>query len=184
MAAKTITNYAVKNKGIAIIQFGTIFNEQTSVSLNITSFTIPRITLQTTDVTFKGVTVSLPGKAIQPETKELAFDMIIDSEWKNYKQLNRWMCGIINVNKQFSTVDTNSVVNTSDATKSIFNKYSCPITVYAINEFKKTVIALKYHNAYIFDIGEVMIEYNGDAEEIHVPLMFKYSNFEIIEGDI
>src|SRR5574344_1305247 len=94
------TNLAVQNKWIALVPLSLLAKDQkqskkfNDIELNLTEFNIPQVEIGSTTASFKGVTIKLPTKVINPDSREIQFSYLIDANWLNYRLLYYWASGI------------------------------------------------------------------------------------------
>jgi hypothetical protein len=84
-----------------------------------------------TSVSYKGYTKYMPTKIMNPDTKELTLEYLIDEKWHNYKSLYLWMNSTEgNINK---TVKDETIAPITP------NMY-LPLRIYLLDNFKHKVI--------------------------------------------
>lgn len=84
-------------------------------------------------MSFRGYEKQIPGKVLNPSTKQLTLDYIVDADWTNYTALYAWMSGIVGVINPITT-DVDEMKNTLNA-----NDY-IPLRIYLLGPYKKKII--------------------------------------------
>lgn len=87
--------------------------------------------MMTDSVSYKGYSKAIPLKVLNPDTKELTLEYIVDEKWQNYKALYNWMSGI------YGTI--NPVTDTSTTEKISPSDY-LPLRIYLLDNFKKKAV--------------------------------------------
>jgi len=168
-------NYATQNKWIAQIPLKQILDDVDDLSLNLTTFAIPSIDINSIEVPFKGIPIELPGTIVQTGGKELLFDYIIDSEWKNYKALYSWVDHLARLTKIVQG-DYSSKFDDDD----IYKNFSIPVTMHLLDEYKNRVLEFKYYNCWIKGFSELSMSYIDEPDELSHNFTIAYSDFEMI----
>ena len=170
-------NLATQNKWLTTIPLTRILDDVSDLSLNLTTFSIPQVDINAVNVSFKGIPVELPGNVIQPDGKELTFNYLIDSEWKNYKMLYSWVDNLSKLTKIVKAEDYTSKFSSS---QEAYGNFSLPITVHLLDEYKERVLEFKYHNCWIKSFGDISMSYKDEPTEIEHSFTVAYSDFELI----
>jgi hypothetical protein len=176
MSTNTL-NFATQNKWLATIPLSQILDDIQDVSLNLTTFAIPSIEINANTVNFKGIPIEVPGTVIQGSGKELTFNYIIDSEWKNYVALYSWVDNLSRLTKIVRSEDYSTRYK---ADPEIYKNFSLPVTVHLLNEYKQRVLEFKYHNCWIKGFSELSMSYTDEPTEISHSFTVAYSDFELI----
>ena len=83
------TELGHQNKYVMIIPIqeavGTQFGK--NLELNLTRFTIPQIQVGSTSAAFKGYQVEVPTGLINPDSKEITVEYLMDENWNTYRAL-------------------------------------------------------------------------------------------------
>ena len=168
-------NYAVQNKWIADIPVSMILENTGDISLNLTTFAIPAVDINAVTVNFKGTSIETPGSVVQASSKELTFNYIIDSNWANYKVLYKYVDQLA----RFTKIVKSEEYSTRGLGNTLYKKFSIPITVYLLNEFKDRVMEFKYYNCWIKSFAELSMSYTDVPSEVTHSFTIAYSDFEL-----
>ena len=172
------TSYATGNKWIADIPLSTVSSELTDTSLNLVSFSIPEIELTASDFSYMGDTVQIPTGVVNPSNKEITFNYLISGDFSQYLNLWKWVSLMATINPPVDVTEQNAGV-TDGMTK--YARYSIPIRVYLMDEFKKQKLSIKYENAWISNFSSLELDYNQDQIAINHSFTLKYSRFFLEE---
>lgn len=154
-------NYAHQNKWYAYFPLEDILGSQfKNLNLHITRFTIPQLQQSSQTVSYRGYEKQIPGKVLNPSTKQLNIEYIVDAEWNNYKSLYSWMSGIVGVINPITTDEAESK-NTLNATDYI------PLRIYLVGPYKKKIIQFKFSNTWIETFGDIQMDVNSPGEVMH-----------------
>ena len=84
----------------------------------------------TTSVSFRGYSKEMPTKILNPETKEVTLEYIVDSDWSNYRSLYAFMSSI------------NGTLNpvSNDEKTGILPSEYLPLRIYLLGPYKKKII--------------------------------------------
>lgn len=104
---------------------------------------------------------------INPDTKELTLEYLVDSNWKNYKALYAWMSGGLGV--------INPVVETAMTITP--DKY-IPLRIYLLDNFKHKVIQFKFSDCFITRFNDIALE-AANSNEVTASVTFCYDEFMI-----
>ena len=97
-------NYANSNKWYAAYPLEDVLGKRyKNLNLHVTNFSIPQLMQSVNTVSFKGYEKEIPGKVINPSTKEVTIEYIVDSNWENYRSLYAFMS---NINGTINPVST------------------------------------------------------------------------------
>ena len=168
-------NYATQNKWIAQVPLKQILDDVDDLSLNLTTFSVPSVDINAVEVQYKAIPIEIPGSVVQAGGKELTFDYLIDSEWRNYKALYTWVDNLARMTK----IVTGTEYSTKLTDDEIYRNFSLPITVHLLNEYKDRVLEFKYHNCWIKSFSELSMSYVDEPAEISHSFTVAYSDFEI-----
>ena len=84
----------------------------------------------TTSVAFRGYSKEIPTKVLNPDTKEITLEYIVDADWQNYRSLYAFMS---NINGTINPV-------TTDQKTGILPSEYLPIRIYLLGPYKKKII--------------------------------------------
>jgi len=167
-------NLATTNKWIADIPLKNILTDLDDVELNLVSFSVPAIEMSSSEISYLGDAVEVPTGVINQGDKTITFNYLISSNWGQYKNLWRWASTLATVNKTMTPTTRDPLT-----TASTYAKYSLPIRVYLIKEFKDVEISIKYSNCWIKSFGELSLDYSDESTPINHSFTVAYSDFEI-----
>ena len=165
------TDYAITNKFIMYIPIQNILGpDYKALELNLTRFSIPQVIIGSTSVSFKGYSAEFPTKVISPDTKELTFEYIVDSNWNNYRALYCWAAniGIITpvTKQQENQIDLSTLL---------------PVRIYLLDQYKRKIIEFIYENCWIKVFQDLQLDYTTQASEVHHSFTLAYTNFSIAD---
>lgn len=87
-------NLANSNKWFAYFPLEDILGRSyAGIEMHLTRFSLPQMEMGSTTVAYRGYQKAIPTKVMNPDTKELTLNYLVDANWQNYKALFLWMCG-------------------------------------------------------------------------------------------
>ena len=166
------TDYAHSNKWWMYVPVANVLGKKYSnLELNLVRCSIPQILMGSTTVSFKSYQYEFPTHVVDPDTKEITIEYLIDEKWYNYRSLYKWCSGMEGqINK---VIDTQDIENISMGTL-------LPCRVYLIDSFKNEIISFLFENCWIKTFNELALEAANPDEIVH-SVTFAYSNFTIEE---
>lgn len=82
------THYAHANHWVGYVPLENVLGRSFSnLQLNLTDFDVPQMVIGSSSVQFKGYMYEVPTHVIDPDTKEITFNYIVDQNFYNYKSL-------------------------------------------------------------------------------------------------
>ena len=104
-------NYAAANSWYLYLPIenilGTSYN---GLNLHVTRFSLPQMEITSATVSYKGYSKEIPTKVINPASKMLTVEYIIDEKWVNYACLYAWLSHIYGtLNPMIENDDTDAV---------------------------------------------------------------------------
>lgn len=167
-------NQAVTNKWVADIPISTIISDIEDTSLSLVTFSIPQTQISSSPISYMGDSVEIPTGVVNPDDKTITFNYLLSSDWSQYKNLQKWVSLLSNVNSTIDVAGQSPILSMSN-----YAIYSLPIRVYILDEFKKMVMSIKYENCWISDFSEISLDYSDDPQPINHSFTIKYSSFKI-----
>jgi hypothetical protein len=173
------TNLAVPNKWIALIPLSLLAKDHAQakkfndIELKLTEFSIPQVELGSTTASFKGVTIKLPTKVINPENREIQFSYLIDANWLNYRLLYYWASGIGIINP---TDESSGDIGTG-----IYASSMIPVHVYLLDSFLKKIIEFKFNNCWISLFSDLLLDCQQPDDKIKHTFTLNYTDYEILD---
>lgn len=142
-------NYAAANSWYAYIPLENILGKKfKNLNLHLTRFSLPSMEMGSTSISYKGYTKEIPTKIMNPDSKQLTLDYIVDEKWQNYRALYSWMSGIYgNINP----------VTTNDETKITATDY-LPLRIYLLDNYKTKIIEFIFENCWIKTFNDLALE--------------------------
>ena len=164
-------NYATANAWYAYLPIESILGKKyKSLNLHLTRFSLPQMNMQTTTVSFRGVTKEIPTKVFNPDDKTLTLEYIVDEKWQNYRSLFAWMSGVTGaINK--ATDDENTGIQPTDY---------IPLRIYLLDNYKKKVIEFVFENTWVKTFESLNLEQNNPGEIVH-SFTFSYDRFSLVD---
>jgi hypothetical protein len=165
-------NLATQSKWFAQIPLNTIFTDYGPKDLcfNLTTYALPEIELGFTEVKYLTKAIPVPSRVIAPGPNDITFTYLMSSTYNQWVMLYRWL--------QRITVELQHDTNIQDIGDR--TKYTVPINVYLLSEFKTPVLNISYKDCWLQKLGEIAFDYR-DAQDTPIVHSFtvKYSHFEI-----
>lgn len=168
-------NLATQSRWMAILPVNQIFpSERKSLSLNLTKFTLPEVTIGSNEVRYQGSFMEVPSRIIDPASKTLEFTYLVSSDFYQYKMLHKWA--------QFIAYNANQPAppDVKDRAENLLN-YAFPVTIILLSEYKKPLISIRYNNCWIKNFGPLSMDYQANDEPVIHTFAMSYSNFEFID---
>lgn len=163
-------NYAAANSWYCYLPLENILGSKYGdLNLHVTRFSLPQQVMLTDSVSYKGYSKEIPLKVLNPDTKELTLEYMVDEKWHNYKALYNWMSGI------YGTL--NPVTNDSTTQKIQPTDY-IPLRIYLLDNYKNRVVQFLFENTFIKTFNDLALEQNNSDVVTH-SFTFAYENFKI-----
>ena len=151
-------NYANQNKWFAYIPLEDVLGKRyKNLNLHITKFSIPQLMQSSSEVSFRGYSKEIPTKVLNPSTKEVNIEYIVDSNWINYRSLYAF---ISNINGTLNPVS-------NDEKTGILPTEYLPLRIYLLGPYKKKIIQFLFENCWIKVFNELQLDVNSPAEVTH-----------------
>ena len=169
------TEYATANRWIGYFPIQNVLGrEYNNLELNLVRFSIPQMVMGSTTTSFKGYQIEYPTKVMDPDSKEINIEYLIDAKWENYKALFNWVSGIEG--------NINPIVG-QNTTTGISTKDFIDCRIWLIDHFKNRIIDFVFHNCWIKKFNDLALEASNTNEITHSFTM-AYSNFEIAKASL
>lgn len=141
------------------------------LELHLTRFSLPQMEMSSTEISYKGYTKSIPTKVMNPQTKELTLEYLVDEYWQNYKALYLWMTSVEG--------NINNVVDGEKINPITPNMY-LPLRIYLLDNYKKKRIQFLFENCWIKLFNDIALEQNNPGE-VTASFTCVYDRFSIEE---
>lgn len=163
---------AISNKWIGYVPLQSVLgNDYKNIELRLVRFSMPQLQIGSSSVSYKGYSIDVPTHLVNPDTKEITWEYIVDEDFENYSALYSWASGIGNI------VDigeeNNNVRTEGELIKSII-----PCRVWLLDSYKKVRREFLFENCWIKNFNELALDYSN-ANEIHHSVTMTYANFKI-----
>lgn len=168
----TNINLATATRWMALIPWQYINANYTTknIGFNLTSFSLPEVTLGSVDVTNFGYPIEFPNYTITTN-KILTFEYMLSTDFHQYEMLWNWANKIVVTDGSGAPGDFGGN-----------NSFLMPIRFLALTEFKKPVFEIRYKDCWVKEIGPITFDYqDGEAINIKHSFTCAYSNFEFID---
>ena len=124
-------NYATQNKWFAYFPLEDVLGKKyKNLNLHLTKFNIPQLEQSSTEASFRGYAKEIPTKVLNPGTKEVTLEYIVDSDWSNYRSLYAFLS---NINGTLNPVS-------DDEKTGILPTEYLPLRIYLLGPYKKKII--------------------------------------------
>lgn len=163
------TNLTNSNKWFAYLPIENVLGKKyNNLTLHLTRFSLPQMTMGSMTVPFKGYQKEMPTKVMNAESKELTFEYLVDERWQNYKALYTLMSG--------TEGNINKVVD--EGLEPISPSDYIPIRIYLLDNYKKKVIQFLFENAWLKIFNDIALE-TQNSDEVTASVTFVYDRFSI-----
>ena len=151
-------NYANQNKWFAYCPLEDVLGKKyKNLNLHLTKFNIPQLMQGTMETSFRGYSKEMPTKILNPSTKEITLEYIVDADWNNYRALYAFMS---NINGTINPVST-------DEKTGILPIEYMPVRIYLLGPYKKKIIQFLFENCWIKVFNELQMDVNQPGEVNH-----------------
>lgn len=151
-------NYANQNKWFAYCPLEDVLGKRyKNLNLHLTKFNIPQLIQGTMEASFRGYAKEMPTKILNPSTKEITLEYLVDSNWENYRALYAFMS---NINGTLNPVST-------DEKTGILPSEYMPVRIYLLGPYKKKIIQFLFENCWIKVFNELYLDVNQPGEVVH-----------------
>ena len=163
---------AIENKWIGYVPLESVLGkEYKNLELRLVRFSMPPIQIGTSVVSFKSYQVEVPTHILNPDTKEITFEYIVDEDFENYVALYNWASGIGNF------VDIGDESNIEN-TQGIITKSMIPVRVWLLDSYKKVRREFLFEGAFIKQFSDLQLNYSS-ANEVHHSFTLAYYDFKV-----
>ena len=162
-------NYATQNKWFAYFPLEDVLGKKyKNLNLHLTKFNIPQLEQSSTEASFRGYAKEIPTKVLNPGTKEVTLEYIVDSDWSNYRSLYAFLS---NINGTLNPVS-------DDEKTGILPTEYLPLRIYLLGPYKKKIIQFLFENCWIKVFNELQLDVNSPAEVTH-SFTIVFDNYKI-----
>lgn len=169
-------NRAINNKWIGYIPIENALGKKfNNLELDLTRFTIPSINVGTATSSFRGISVELPTRVINPSTREISFEYFVSEDWYNYRALYHWASGLGIINPA-TKVEYENVAQGNAATGLENDLINCQ--VWLLNNYKKKILSFTFYNCFIKSFSDLALDYS-QTEIVRHSFRMAYSHFTI-----
>ena len=163
---------AITNKWIGYVPLESVLGKDYSnLELRLTRFTMPPIQIGTSSVSYKSYSLEVPTHVLNPDTKEITFEYVVDEDFENYAALYNWASGIGNI---VDLGDENNNVNT----QGVITKSLIPVRVWLLDSYKKVRREFLFEGAFIKQFNDLQLDFS-QANEIHHSFTMTYYDFKV-----
>jgi hypothetical protein len=172
---KYIDTYGVKNKWIADVPLSVISPDFSDVIFPFTDFVIPEITIGGASTSFKGISVEVPTSITHQADRNITLSYLINEDWTNYFYLYQWA----NIMNKIEDLTPTDPVKTQNALPKPGIYKVLPVYAILIDVYKKPILKVTYHNAWIKHFAELSLDYQSEPAPIKHSFSLHYSHFSI-----
>lgn len=180
------TNRAISNKWIGFVPIESALGKNyKNLELELRRFTIPQVNVGTSTTSFKGISYELPTHVLNPDSREITFEYVVDADWYNYKALYLWASSLGTLNPVDGTAlkasaESKNVIQalgTTPAASGIYNDLlNC--RVWLLSPYKKRIIDFTFYNCFIKSFSDLALDMTN-AEEITHSFSLAYTHMTI-----
>lgn len=150
------TNLTNSNKWFAYFPIESIIGKKyNGLELHLTRFSLPQMEMAGMEVAYRGYKKQVPTKIMNPETKELTLNYLVDEKWQNYKALYLWMTA--------TEGNINNVLPTENISPITPSQY-LPLRIYLMDNYKNKIIQFLFENCWIKLFNDIALEQNNPGE--------------------
>ena len=151
-------NYANQNKWFCYCPLEDVLGKKyKNLNLHLTRFNLPQLLTGTMTTSFRGYSKEMPTKVLNPDTKEITLEYIVDADWQNYRSLYAFMS---NINGTINPVS-------KDKKTGILPSEYMPIRIYLLGPYKKKIIQFLFENCWIKVFNELQLDVNQPGQVSH-----------------
>ena len=172
MTLPNTTNFATNLRWVANIPMNILFPDESDISLNLTTFDIPEVTVDAVETQYQGYTIETPNGLLDSGTKDLSFEYIIDSDMRTYFLLYKW-------SSLYTKSILDNVVENENYSKKDPQTSRVPVFVSILDEYKNVIMKIKYHNCWIKNFSNLSLSYQDEPKPLTHSFTFAYERFEI-----
>lgn len=164
-------SYTTGNQWYAYLPIEDILGKRyKNLDLHLTKFSLPQMEMGSSSVPYKGYSKEIPLKVINPETKQLTLEYLVDEYWQNYKSLFAWQSVITGV--------LNPV--TDDVAGGISPSEYITLRIYLLNNYKKKVLEFEFQNCWLKVFNEISLDVTSQEPVVH-SFTFVYDDYRMVE---
>lgn len=151
-------NYANQNKWFGYLPMEDVLGKRyKNLNLHLTRFSIPQLLQGTMEASFRGYAKEMPTKVLNPSSKEVTLEYIVDADWTNYRALYAFMS---NINGTINPVS-------NDEKTGILPIEYLPLRIYLLGPYKKKIIQFLFEDCWIKVFNELSLDVNQPGEVTH-----------------
>ncbi len=149
------------------------------VQLTIFGTVVPTIQCPPMEVPFSGQFYNITSYS-RPNYPPLAVNFIIDSKFKNYWILWKWLSVLSDpAYGLYGGTDTKDETFRKHLEDGMLTEYQANFSLLAKNEYNQTIIEFRYLNAFITSLGGITYDY-GNTDIIKSSAEFQFSQLDVI----
>lgn len=163
-------NFATNLRWVTNVPFTTLFPDENDIHLNLTQFDIPDIEIGATDASYLGYEIEVPTGLIQAGEKTATFTYIIDAEMYTYWLMYKWA-------GMYTKYIVPTVKDAEEDSPPVSDRI--PISVIILDEYKKPILNVTYHNCWIKSFANLSMSYQDEPAPLQHSFTIAYTNFTI-----
>ena len=167
---------ATVNKWYADIPLSIISKDFKDFTIQLQSFTIPRIEIGHTTLPYKGVDVSVPNRIFNANGKEISFKYLVDENWESYLALYQWANCYQSIDNP--TPDDKVIENDNPHAWWII-----PIHVHLLNPYLNDIMHIMYYGCTLKYFDEFNVTYTEKPTPMTHGFRITYQRVEISHSD-
>lgn len=167
---------ATTNKWYADLPLSLISPDFKDFTIELQDFTIPRIEVGMSKLSFRGTQVDVPNRVFNPGTKETQFKYLIDENWESYLALYQWA-------NCFKSIDNPTPVDKVKENDNPYGWWIIPIHVHLLHPFRGDIIHLVYYGSVLKYLNEFNVTYTEKSLPMSHSFRISYQRVEIGHSD-
>jgi hypothetical protein len=161
-------NLLTGNKWLLIIPYQQLLPDSdiSELSLNLTNFSLPELTIESTEFNAQGRAIPIP-TGIRNESKSIIFNYMLSNDWHQYKLLLKWF-------NLVSNKETNAL-------GAKLPNMSLTISVYMLSEYKNSRFRIDFKGAWLAGLDAIDLNYQQGEEEIQHGFTINYAFYDFVD---
>ena len=164
---------ATSCRWLAVLDIKKLFTDKNTYNtkLNLTSFTLPEIILNTAETNYYGKRIEIPSH-VEETDNNIIFDYFVDAKFSQYQLLHEWFRKIVDICGTGSGGSGYSLENVT-----------IPINVYGLSGYNTPIFCCKFNECYIKSFGSLTWDYGDDDNPLRHTFTCSYLNYDMFFAD-
>lgn len=167
---------ATSNKWYADVPLDIISKEFKPYRFELQDFTIPKIVVGSTTISYKGVDIEVPNHIFNGSDKTTRFTYLIDENWESYLALYQWA-------NCFNSIDNPTPLDKVRENDNPYAWWVIPIHVHLLSPYRGDIMHIVYYGCTLKSMAELQVKYTEKSSPMSQSFTISYQRVEIAHTD-